>query len=687
MVTATETAITTVSEVRALSREEAAQGLAVHLEGVVIGEAEPDGIAFVLLDESDGLYLHGPPEHVARLQRGDRIEIEGITDPGGFAPFVIVHQISHRGEAPIPEPIRVNVEDLYGGGLDGQWVEVIGVVRTCRPLFPTELPTVPKKLAALRRPSTGDDGKTGKTRMTLAAGGQRLVVQFNAVLDPAALIDAEVRLRGACFNQHNINRQFLGPLLLVPRGVGLEIIAPPPTDPFESPPQPVTSLLQFSPGADLRHRVHVRGVVTHFVPGEVVWIKDGDRGLMVRTEQRDALALGDTIDVIGFPELGAFSPSLADSSYRLIRPGRAPDPFVLGNQGDILQREQALVTLAAVLVEKRYVQDAIAFWFDWNGQGVRATLAWDDATESPPRTPEAKSVVRVTGICSFVSENARPVSGVIQPGAFQILLRSPEDLEVLKPPPWWTAERIVWVLSGFLVLALGTVAAVMLASRRRLKEQEHRRAMTETEFSAILNERNRVAREIHDTLSQSLGAISIQLELARNHAAEISAEGRNHLGTAHKLARGALAEARDSIWNMRSQVLERCDLGEALEGILMRLTEGTGVTPHMRVEGSSRRLPPVVENNLLRIGQEAITNASKHAKPTRIDVSLAFDRRVVRLTVDDDGVGFSGRPKEGEGRRGFGLVGIRERADLLGGTVDIKSEPGRGTRVFVSLSV
>ncbi|HEX9783882.1 MAG TPA: hypothetical protein VGA56_14260 [Opitutaceae bacterium] len=120
MVTATETAITTVSEVRALSREEAAQGLAVHLEGVVIGEAESDGIAFVLLDESDGLYLHGPPEHVARLQRDDRIEIEGITDPKNFAPFVIVHQISHRGETPIPEPIRVNVKDLYRDGLDDQ---------------------------------------------------------------------------------------------------------------------------------------------------------------------------------------------------------------------------------------------------------------------------------------------------------------------------------------------------------------------------------------------------------------------------------------------------------------------------------------------------------------------------------------------------------------------------------------
>jgi len=245
----------------------------------------------------------------------------------------------------------------------------------------------------------------------------------------------------------------------------------------------------------------------------------------------------------------------------------------------------------------------------------------------------------------------------------------------------------VWVLAAFLVVALAAVGAVMLASRRRLQDQEHRRAMAEAEFTAILSERNRVAREIHDTLSQSLGAISVQLELARTHAAEISPSARNHLASAHKLARAALAEARESIWNMRSQILERCDLGEALERILTRMTEGTGVTPRMQVEGDRRRLPPVVENNLLRIGQEAITNASKHARPARISVTLTFDGRSIRLAVEDDGAGFQVDAQPGGERRSFGLVGMRERAELIGGTFELTSAPGRGTRVVVVVSV
>jgi signal transduction histidine kinase len=261
------------------------------------------------------------------------------------------------------------------------------------------------------------------------------------------------------------------------------------------------------------------------------------------------------------------------------------------------------------------------------------------------------------------------------------------ELSVLRLSSAWNAQPVVWVLSGFLGLAVSAVAVVMLSTRRRLKDQEHRRAMAETEFTAILGERNRVAREIHDALSQSLSAICVQLELARIHAAELSAPVRHHLASAQKLARAALAEARDSIWNMRSHVLEKGDLGEALEGILLRLTDGTGATPHLRITGIRRRLPPMIENNLLRIGQEAITNASQHAKPTHIDVTLEFEGRTVRLTVEDDGRGFSLGAQPTEGSRKFGLAGITERATVLGGTVQIRSAPGQGTRVIVCVSV
>ena len=392
------------------------------------------------------------------------------------------------------------------------------------------------------------------------------------------------------------------------------------------------------------------------------------------------------MEVVGFTARGGYSAVLEDAVFRKLSSQGTPTPHVLTDISSALQNDADLVQLEARLTDLRRFADSVVLTLDWRETSIRAQMHLPEDAPTPIDWLPG-SIVRVSGVCSVLADEAGPLGGLWEPRSFQIFLRSPADFSVIQPPPWWNAERVVWILSAFLAVTVGAVAVVTLATRRRLKDQEHRRAMAETEFTAILSERNRVAREIHDTLSQSLGAISVQLELARGHANEISAPARNHLGSAHKLARAALAEARDSIWNMRSQVLEQGDLGQALKRILVQMTEGTGIAANMRIEGDSRRLPPVIENNLLRVGQEAITNASKHAKPTRIDVTLAFDGRSVRLAVEDDGVGFRTESPSSGDRRSFGLVGIKERAELLGGTVEIKSAPGEGTRIAVAVSV
>jgi signal transduction histidine kinase len=193
-----------------------------------------------------------------------------------------------------------------------------------------------------------------------------------------------------------------------------------------------------------------------------------------------------------------------------------------------------------------------------------------------------------------------------------------------------------------------------------------------------------VAREIHDTLAQGLVTTSIQLRLARKHSEGASESLTHHLEAAQQLVSSSLEEARSSIWNMRSQVLETGDLASALKGILNQMIDGTGVEGRFEVSGRVRRLAPVVENNLLRIGQEAITNATKHAKAKRISVGLDFGEKQFRLRVNDNGQGFdTGAPVSKEG--GFGLVGMRERAAHLKGELKVRSVPGTGT--WLSLTV
>ncbi|MEY4387963.1 MAG: hypothetical protein RLY20_3246, partial [Verrucomicrobiota bacterium] len=263
-------------------------------------------------------------------------------------------------------------------------------------------------------------------------------------------------------------------------------------------------------------------------------------------------------------------------------------------------------------------------------------------------------------------------------------LRSPADLTILRSPSWWDFQHTTYVLAAVTTGLLLTIGILTLFARQRLKEQERQRAMAEAEFAAILNERNRVAREIHDTLAQGLTATSFQLRLAKKHASEASEPLNQHLDAAHELVRGSLAEARNSIWNMRSQVLETGDLASALKNILAQMVEGSERKTDFVVKGQARRFAPVVENNLLRVGQEAITNAVRHANAKRVSVELDFSEKQFQLIVRDDGCGFSvSHPPKSSG--GFGLIGMRERAAEIRGELSMKSEPGQGSEIILTV--
>lgn len=190
-----------------------------------------------------------------------------------------------------------------------------------------------------------------------------------------------------------------------------------------------------------------------------------------------------------------------------------------------------------------------------------------------------------------------PASGRWEPQSFDVLLRSPADLAVLQPAPWWTHQRILWALAGVAGLSLTAGVGVLLISRRRLREQAIRRTQAEAEFAAILAERNRLAREIHDTLAQGLAAVSMQLELARDAGHGDRGTVQRHLDAAHQLVRGSLADARASIWNMRAQVLETHDLAGALERVLRQLTDDMQLEARFSVTGCRRRLAPSSRTN------------------------------------------------------------------------------------------
>jgi PAS domain S-box-containing protein len=197
--------------------------------------------------------------------------------------------------------------------------------------------------------------------------------------------------------------------------------------------------------------------------------------------------------------------------------------------------------------------------------------------------------------------------------------------------------------------------------------------------SVLLQERNRMAQEIHDTLAQGFTGIIVQLEAAEDAISERT-EVRNHILKAKTLARNGLAEARRSLWALRPQALEHGDLVSAVRRLVDEATDHRSVPASFRLEGVAHGLPPKVEDNLLRIAQEALNNAFQHADATRIEVLLAFDAEEVELCIQDDGRGFD--PGAAQNQVGFGLTSMRERTERIGGRIAIESRPGRGTKVL-----
>jgi len=260
---------------------------------------------------------------------------------------------------------------------------------------------------------------------------------------------------------------------------------------------------------------------------------------------------------------------------------------------------------------------------------------------------------------------------------------APLRLDFKVAPPF---HRSPAFLVPFLaLLALGAGLSLLAVHRLRI-------ARAQAALQTVMGERTRISREIHDTLAQAFVATSVQLECleealeAGPPQAAQAAKIHRHLETAKKVVEESLEEARRAVWVLRPQAIES-GLVPALQTLVERLSGGTAV--ELKVTGAPRELPPLVASNLLRIAHEALANARRHAGARRIEVRLAYAPRTVTLAVADDGKGINPRAGQGGGEgssNGQGLLGMRERAAQMGGSLSVAGGPEAGTTVAVEVA-
>jgi signal transduction histidine kinase len=272
--------------------------------------------------------------------------------------------------------------------------------------------------------------------------------------------------------------------------------------------------------------------------------------------------------------------------------------------------------------------------------------------------------------------------------------------------PWPSSES--WIIFGTIIvvqtcgIGFGMTTSMRMAElseQRReavarleaaLEENAglHAQLLAQAREAGVLDERQRLAYEIHDTLAQGLTGIITQLEAAERagHHAE---QRRRHHDAARALARTSLSEARRTVHALQPEPLETVALPQALAGMARAWGEATGSALQVEVTGTPRSLLPEIEASLFRVAQECLANVAKHARASRVGVTLSYMEDVVVLDVRDDGAGFDPAQlrvsQQGDAARGYGLQGIERRLQRVAGSLVIESAPGEGTAISVAV--
>lgn len=637
--------LTTARELRALSADEAARHYPVRLEAVLT-LVETGRTAF--FRDGTGASFVRWGKGIPELRAGQHILVEGETYPGLYVTGIASKKITVLAEGEPPPPIPLNYEQLTSGQYHYERVDVRGIVRA--------VTAVPECLV-----------------VKLAAGDGMLdLYVLNGELPAATpLVDSTVKVTGLAAGFINDRRQFLAPQLRVHALEDIAVLEPAPVDPLSVPATSTSELLRFDPDGRAGHRVKVRGVVTYQEPGLAVWLRDGDQGLRVRTTTLEPLATGEVVNALGFPTMGKLSAELEDAVLQRTNESATAPPLQVAPKDLLTGKHDAdLVQVEAD------VRDAVR-------DADRLTLTMQSADTvftavlrpfSPEASsPERGSRLRLTGVCR-VEETTQPARGFSpKVRSFSILLRSADsDITVLRAPPWWTTRRLAIAAGGLLALTL--LAFAWAASLRR-------RVATQTEIirekltaEAAAEERERIAREFHDTLEQELVGLALRLDAATTKVND--SKPRELLEAARRLVGNIQAEARGIVRNLRARALDDgAPLPEAIASAVAGLGHERAIEIH--TEGETRRLPGLTEHELLRIAQEATTNAVKHGRAERIEIALAFAPDQVRLRVTDNGHGFDVE-RDGTKPGHFGLIGMRERVQKLGGRLHLQSRPGAG---------
>jgi diguanylate cyclase (GGDEF)-like protein len=492
-----------------LSPQDAARHLPVHLRAVVT-YYDPyidvrHGAIFVH-DDSGGVFVSIPARPILSIKPGTLVEITGVSAPGDYAPVVNGSEVRAVGQSRLPAdaPNRTLTE-LLTGAFDCQWVQVEGRVRSAH-VGPNN---VVLGIAANGGPITA---------VTVRQPG----------VDYESLVDSLVRIDGNAAPLFNQSRQMVGVHLFFPSLSQVAVVQAAPRDPFGVPAVPISQLFRFSPDPGLLHRVHVQGIVTLDWPGQMLCIQDTKEGICMLTTQTAGVPVGTFVDVVGFPAINLFKPSLEDAVFRAAggsttSPPLAsitPEEAVKGNlDGKLVQIDAELIGRDFAAAEPTLMLRAGGVVFPAilsKGAALGAVLPWKDG-----------SLVRIIGVSNVQVDplSTNLSEGAVRPESVHILLRSIDDISLLQAPTWWTSEHAIESFSvvGLLVLAafawivvlrhrVALQTRALRGSEERLRHLSEHDVLTGLPNRLLLNDRCQTSLKRAARFQSCLGLLMVDVD-------------------------------------------------------------------------------------------------------------------------------------------------------------------------------
>ncbi len=671
---AAATTLTTIEQIRRLGDAQLRGRPHVRIRGIVTDELEG-----FIQDDTAGIEVNFTPEARRKITGlGDYIDVDGRADVDEVGnPVVAVDQIVVLGHGKLPEPQRLSLSQLMSGRIDGQWIEVEGVVRS-----------------------------TDGSHLLMICDGRELMATMGAATDGLVnqLVDAEIRVRGVGVTAMDDEGRVQGIRLLIPSMDEVDVVAPA-SDPQMLPVRKIGSLLGLNGPRESFHRVKVEGVVT-LQENQKIFLRDDTGSAMAILKENVMLdarfghsrwsywqtpasiadapgrtfSPGERVQVVGFPETRRYSPVLTEVTITKVGAAQRLQPVEITANGiEEGGLDSSLVRFDGILRGQTTIGANIVLAVEWQDRTLQVLVP---ATESGSLKIPLGSKLQVTGICQ-VDPPPYPELG-LGVGAVRFLARSADDLVVLARPSWWTMQRALALMGGMTAIILGSLVWIkelrhqvgertaQLSAEIELRERTERR-------HALDQERARIANDLHDDLGANLTQIiflSARVEVARHDGQDAT----RWFDLIPATARRTIQSLDEIVWAINP----RHDSLESLANYLSHFAQeyltlaNLGCVLEVPMVLPSLPLSAEVRHNLLLATREALQNSVTHGAATEVKLTLKLDDEGMTIIIADNGQGFDLNSVSANGN---GLRNIERRLEAIGGRREISTRPGQGTVV------